>query len=171
MIKWAIGDTHFDHEKIIEYCDRPFSSAEEMNEIMIANWNSVVDNEDIVYHFGDFSCGKGSRHNIAQIRARLNGHIFLLKGNHDRESKSWYNRAGFEFVVGGEYWVYASDILLSHRPYPIKNPLFNIHAHTHNLMHLTETKLYFSVSVEQINYTPINLDELVEKLRKDRYAS
>lgn len=31
------ADTHFGHENIIRFCDRPFVSAEEMDEVLIEN--------------------------------------------------------------------------------------------------------------------------------------
>ena len=56
---WLIGDTHFDHANIIKYCSRPFGSVEEMEEILIQNWNKVVGEEDKVFMIGDFAlCGK-----------------------------------------------------------------------------------------------------------------
>lgn len=167
MRHWVIGDTHFDHSNIIGYCNRPFETVDEMNMTMIDNWNSVVSPEDIVYHLGDFSFGKGSRENIATIREMLNGHVFLIKGNHDRQTKSWYNRAGFDFVVGGEYWHYEPTVILSHRPYPTRKPMINIHAHTHNLLHVAEKEVYCCVSVEQINYTPVDLDQLISQIRNN----
>ena len=54
---WVTSDTHFNHANIIKYCNRPFSSVEEMNETIIANWNKVVSQGDTVYHLGDFALG------------------------------------------------------------------------------------------------------------------
>lgn len=36
------ADTHFGHYNVIRFCDRPFASAEEMDEAMIQNWNDRV---------------------------------------------------------------------------------------------------------------------------------
>ena len=47
------ADTHFGHENVIRFCDRPFSSANEMDEAMIANWNARVMGNDTVYILGD----------------------------------------------------------------------------------------------------------------------
>lgn len=52
-----IADTHFNHENIIKYCDRPFSNTKEMNEYIIQKWNSVAKEDDVVYHLGDVGFG------------------------------------------------------------------------------------------------------------------
>ncbi len=49
-----ISDNHFNHNKIIEYCDRPFDNITEMNKVMTYIWNVSVDENDIVLHLGDF---------------------------------------------------------------------------------------------------------------------
>ena len=49
------SDHHFWHTNIIQYCNRPFVSIEEMNEVLIQNWNDLVLPEDEVYYLGDFS--------------------------------------------------------------------------------------------------------------------
>ena len=39
---WFISDTHFGHTNMIAYENRPFSSTEQMNEVLIENWNKVL---------------------------------------------------------------------------------------------------------------------------------
>jgi len=79
------ADPHFGHKKIIEYLERPFADAEEMNEALIAHWNSiVVDPDSIVFLLGDFVLGDHSI--IPGLLKRLNGHIHLIAGCHDEET-------------------------------------------------------------------------------------
>ena len=47
------SDLHFGHGKIIDHCGRPFSSVEEMDRVMIENWNRRVRKNDKVYIVGD----------------------------------------------------------------------------------------------------------------------
>lgn len=76
------SDTHFHHENIIKYCNRPFSSIQEHDEELIKRWNSVVTrDDDIVFHLGDV--GFGHPKEINDILDRLNGKIYLVIGNHD----------------------------------------------------------------------------------------
>ena len=55
MALFFTSDTHFDHARIIELCNRPFSSVEEMNETMIERWNARVKPHDVVWHLCDFT--------------------------------------------------------------------------------------------------------------------
>ncbi len=50
---YLISDLHLDHKNIIRYCDRYFSSVEEMNRTIIDNWNRVVKEGDFTHLVGD----------------------------------------------------------------------------------------------------------------------
>ena len=168
-VKWVISDAHFGHFNILSYCNRPFKCTEEMDETIIQNWNNTVSNDDTVYFLGDFAFGKGSKQKLIEYLPRLKGEIILIKGNHDRETTTWYKRHGVSEVYGGEYYKYKPYVILSHRPYPIKAPYINVHGHIHNLQSLEPRTVYVNVSVEAIDYTPIDLDLLIERMRRGEY--
>ena len=154
---YCIGDHHFGHENIIEYVDRPFDDIEEMDNYMINSWNKVIDKDDIVYHHGDmFFCNRDRQFEIAK---QLNGHIIIIKGNHDSETHKRYMDLGFEAVFNNPV-ILEKDIILSH--WPVKTNLFNVHGHIHN--NIWEDEKHLNVSCEQINYKPLSLNEI--KIRK-----
>lgn len=76
-----IADLHFGHENIIAYDNRPFRSAEEMDEEMIARWNLAVGAEDLIWILGDFCTGDAARWET--VLSRLSGRKALIVGNHD----------------------------------------------------------------------------------------
>src|SRR5216684_2816074 len=82
---FVISDSHFGHANLLNFKRedgspvRSFSCAEEMDEVMIDRWNSVVKPTDKVYHLGDVAMKKDS---IATV-SRCNGHKRLILGNHD----------------------------------------------------------------------------------------
>lgn len=89
MTTWFTSDNHFFHKRILEFCrdTRQGRDFKEMNELMIAKWNSQVQPNDTVYTLGDFSFGRTE--GTAEILARLNGRKHLIFGNHD----GWYNES------------------------------------------------------------------------------
>lgn len=81
MNTFFTADHHFGHENIIKFCKRPFSSVEEMDNILIDNWNKVVNPEDTVYHLGDFTFADTDK--FSKYASRLLGKIYIIPGNHD----------------------------------------------------------------------------------------
>lgn len=77
---YIISDTHFGHKStlLFDTNPRPFTDVNEMNRVMIQNWNSVVRPEDTVYHLGDFAykCSSGM---IKSIFRQLNGRIIFVR--------------------------------------------------------------------------------------------
>lgn len=94
---WFTSDTHFWHENIIQYCNRPFSSVEEMTQKLVENWNYHMGKNDIVYHLGDFAYGRhATKERVQEVASALNGRICLILGNHDKRVGWIRNR--FEWV-------------------------------------------------------------------------
>lgn len=110
---FVISDLHLDHRNIIKYCNRPFKDVNEMNEILINNWNRVVTDNDRIFCLGDF-CLSG-KNKIIELGNRLKGRKTLILGNHEHASLKTYYMAGFEIV--SKYPILLNDIfILSHRP-------------------------------------------------------
>lgn len=169
-----ISDTHFGHANVLTFTRgdgsllREFANVDEMDETMISRWNSVVRPHDRVYHLGDVVINKKF---LNKVLPRLNGRKVLVMGNHDIFGHAAYLEH-FEDIRGYKVMP-AEGIVASH--IPIHAGTFsnrfsiNIHGHLHanNVPHPTfPTKnddRYVCVCVEQINYTPISLDEIMSR--------
>lgn len=160
MKTFFIADPHFGHRAIIEYENRPFETVEEMDQALIANWNRVVSKRDKVYLLGDVSFYKDEV--TANIVKQLQGIKYLVLGNHDSPNVKRYYDMGFHRVY--DYPVILQKFwMLSHEPlYTNTNmPYANIFGHVHAAKQYTDySSQSFCVSVERINYTPIEFGEI-----------
>lgn len=161
---WVTSDTHFFHKNIIKYTNRPFHSVEEMNMTMIENWNKTVKVDDIIFHLGDFALG--DENTIRDLLTSLNGRKILIQGNHDIKKPVFYRNLGFSEVYKYPIF-YQSQIILSHKPQLqiIGTTLLNFHGHIHEKENVSSQ--HFNLSVEQTNYTPIQLDRLITTKLKE----
>lgn len=160
---WVISDTHFQHYNMIhKFKTRPFDSIQEHDEKLIDNWNSVVKPGDKVYHLGDVTFGDKERY-IGSIHNRLHGNKRLIVGNHDSVK---FLAPHFAKVM---MWRMFPDwgLLLTHVPVHPSTlgedrftgvPITNVHGHIHQ--NPSPPGPYKCVCVEQINYTPIHIEEL-----------
>lgn len=119
------SDHHFSHANIIRYCNRPFASAEEMNQELISRWNQTVSPDDTVYYLGDFSLSLDA---VESITPYLHGRKLLIMGNHDLchpvnkkraiLGREVYLRAGFESIeLESRIEIAGQSVLLHHLPY------------------------------------------------------
>lgn len=169
-----ISDTHFGHANILTFKDndgnalRSFSSVEEMDEHMVEQWNKTVRPVDKIYHLGDCVI---ARKNLP-ILGRLNGKKRLVRGNHDIFKTEEYMQY-FEEIYGVR--VFSQEgLICSHiplHPDSLYRWRANVHGHLHSnrVMQKTYKQVidprYISVCVEQINYTPIHLDEILDRIK------
>lgn len=159
---YFIADTHFGGENIRRYENRPFATATEMDEKLIENWNNAVTAEDTVYVLGDFSdyadAGKET-----EILGKLNGSKILVIGNHDthRTPQEW-REIGFAECYPMPV-IYKNFFMLSHEPLYINSnmPYANFYGHVHaNPSYKDASKQSVCVSVERIDYTPVEFEKL-----------
>ena len=174
-----IGDWHYNHKNILEIDNRPFLSIEEMNESLIARWNTATQPEDTVYVLGDMFWG--SELKAVPVLRQLNGRKVLIKGNHDKAVKSEFCCQFAEISEYSEIMDGDRHVVLCHYPIPcFKNHFygwFHLYAHVHssfewNMMEHTKkimTELYdkpcnmFNVGAMMpwMDYTPRTLDEII----------
>lgn len=164
---YFIADTHFNHEKVIAYENRPFNSVEEMNNTLISNWNSVVNKDDRVFVLGDFMFHPNK--NLYEIVHKLRGNKILVMGNHDSSSVQAYLAGGFKEVYRYPI-IFDSYFILSHEPmYSNKNmPYANIFGHVHGdrkYADYTSQSICVSVERSHMNYTPITFERVKELMQ------
>jgi calcineurin-like phosphoesterase family protein len=164
--QYVISDLHLGHRNIIHYCRRPFSSSDEMDEVLIRNWNCRVGPEDEVFYLGDLCHGKHAAP-ASDYLSRLNGRIHIIAGNHDAAIPG--SVQSLRLHAG------TTDLFLIHDPAqaPGDIPGWVIHGHLHN----NDTGTYpfinagtrtINVSAELLDYTPVSIAELCGFLKKIR---
>ena len=174
MKRFIISDTHFNHSNIIKYCDRPFKNVMDMNDTIINNWNNIVNSNDIVYHLGDFFLG--SKYDLKDFVDRLNGTIYLIRGNHDRLSVKSYVDSVIVVLKNAPIILEEYKYMLSHRPLPdmmIKDDYINVHGHIHekNLEEIYDNSLFdkdkhVNVSCDVLEFKPVLLNKIKKKVKK-----
>lgn len=180
---WLTSDSHFWHENILKYCNRPFGSVEEMNEALVNNWNSVVKPDDHIYHLGDFCFGNVEKWNWCLEPGRLNGHIHLILGNHDPERVfregtliERFDSIDFQKILIIEGWT----VILNHFPfasfsnnYDHKVMALSGHTHVGQLSSSVESydtlnTIYkpnqYDVGADNNNFTPVSWAEVKNKV-------
>ena len=174
------SDTHFCHSKPFLYEPRGFTSADEMNEAIIENWNNIVKSGDIVYHLGDVMLNDNKKG--IECFNRLNGEIFVIWGNHCTDTRKNLLATECHNFRGGWYaYLIKHDkmsIYLSHYPtmtanYDEDNKHFsqhviNLHGHTHQQTNFLQpdNPFMYHVGMDSHNCTPVHIDEVITDIRQ-----
>lgn len=169
------ADTHFWHTPIIQYCNRPFASVEEMNETLIKNWNAVVPPRGLVYHIGDFAWGRGKGYQVGGVEnvlSRLNGQIFLIEGSHDKPAKQLI-RHFVKILPLHKIKVEGQDVVLCHYCMRVWQRShygsWHLFGHSHNRLEPIGKSL--DVGVDGHGFCPWTWNEIKEymKTRSDNF--
>lgn len=167
---FLLADPHYGHAGVCRFTRadgvtklRPWSDPEEMNEELIRRHNSVVKPHDRVYMLGDIVINR----RYLPILGRLNGRKVLIKGNHDIFKLKDYAEY-FDDIRGSHK---LDNFILSHIPiHPESLARWtegNIHGHLHSNRVMLDGAIdprYICVSVEHIDFTPIEFSDLKKRI-------
>ena len=187
---FVISDEHFDHKNIIGITRSDLfgtgeDAVDKMNEYIITKHNSVVGPDDIVIMLGDFSFKTGIER-LTELTSKLNGHKYLIMGNHDKDERpDLYLRAGFEDVFltpikfNGDFYSHYplnASRESNDRPNTVLYNLLlkefsdstsgiNFHGHQHELV--CNGEMEKNVACEVIDYEPLLVGRTKSYLGKD----
>ena len=174
---YYIADMHFGHENVLRFDSRPFFDTNQMEKEMIGSWNARVTEADTVYLLGDAFWR--NEENSVRILQRLNGHKYLILGNHDRVKgrlrPMWESIEPYAEINDGD-----TLVILSHYPIPFyKNQHYGsvmLYGHVHGTRewHYVEqwkrelweagipcNLINVGCMMEYVQYTPRTLSELL----------
>lgn len=176
MKTFFTSDTHFNHSRIIQYCDRPFIDANDMNEQLIVNWNNVVSCDDVVYHLGDFAFG--NEKSVNAIMQRLNfKHMHFIKGNHDKPFLNWFHTVshgmGCKVTIHHHFLdthINKQKFVLCHYAMRVWDQshrgALHLYGHSHGTLPDDPNSKSFDVGVDCHNYHPISLEHVMKIMEK-----
>ena len=205
-MKYFISDLHFFHSNIFKYepiRKEKFKDHKNYIQSIIKKWNSKVQKDDEVYILGDLFVGynqikrdlelKVTQDEFAKsILYKLNGTKYLVRGNHDKKTDTWYKKVGIKDIYSYKVldYIYNSEhfrFFLFH--YPICDDYYKkqgnswikeiqegvikekvdivIHGHTHSNVWCQNVDNnfihHFNVSVEQINFEPVSIENIIQE--------
>lgn len=164
MTIWFSSDLHFGHANIIKYCNRPFNSANEMDEELITRHNSRVQPDDTIFYLGDLFFHNESR--ALWILDRLNGKKTLIYGNHDKVIKqSTALQAKFEKCCDyTEIYVDKQFIVMSHYALLVWNKSHHsswmLHGHSHGGLKYPFPGKILDLGVDAHNFYPQSFEDI-----------
>ncbi len=175
---YITSDSHFFHDNIIKYCQRPYD-----HEIMmVTRWQRVVPWDATVLHLGDLFFGGdlGYEKFKTSIAPRLTGKKYLILGNHDKRNRD-YEALGFTVLKPFSVDYRGYEVSFDHYPklIPIGDKRLHLHGHIHNHGYAREEKERLgniNVSVEVTDYRPHRATRLLNKAirkrnQKQRYTN
>ena len=154
---WFTADTHFGHERTLELSKRPFSSIEEMDWEIISRWNTVVGDDDSVYHLGDF----GDPEIIEHLKGK---NINVLPGNYDDPvviSRLQQNKRIQIFKCNHSIYIKGQYFQLIHEPVKATTSqnYFYLFGHIHKLQLVKVNGL--NVGVDCHNFYPLSSGDVL----------
>lgn len=173
---WFTSDLHFGHDREFIYKPRGFNSINEMNEMIIENWNKTVAPEDDVYLLGDVMLGNNEIG--IKLLKNLKGSIHIIRGNHDTDTRMslYYDSYNVIDVNEGQYLkINGQNFFLCHYPTftsnleksaNLKEHIINLFGHTHQKNNFyNDIPFMYHVGVDSHNNTPVAYETILADIK------
>lgn len=138
-MKYFTADTHFDHEKAINFPERKgFGfTIESWKEMILDKINSKVTKHDKLFILGDFALAKDQSKSFAKNKMKIKcKDVWLIRGNHDLGDEGCKKVFGQNFRHVFETKIKEIPCWLSHYPHLIwpksHYGSFHLYGHLHN---------------------------------------
>lgn len=165
---WFTSDHHFGHAGARSLYRRPFASVAEMDRQMIERWNAVVQQDDEVWHLGDFAV-RQLADRIDELLCALRGRKHLVVGNNDGRAVT--QSAGWQSVQHyTELSIEGRRLVLCHYPFrtwrDAGRGAINLHGHSHG--RLKPMPRQFDVGVDAWEFRPVRLADIDGRRLRNR---
>lgn len=193
MSIFFVSDSHFNHFNICNYSNRPFLVEEidnedlqqyksrvvdNMNTAMISQWNSVISDDDEVYHLGDFGFKNSYGWPLEVVFGQLKGRKHLVRGNHDWEYADIIFNLDWEWIKDYHEIRLSKHklIVLMHYPLESWNKMskesIHIHGHCHGTLQRVLPHRYdagVDAHGRNFNYGPVPLEYFLALAEEETY--
>ena len=173
-MKFFTADWHLFHGRIIDYCNRPYTSVKDMHQHFVTNHNQLVNENDEVWVLGDVCMM--SPEFVGRVRKQVekfNGEKHLVFGNHDEWKARTYLHAGF-LTLHSAFWFEHEGYTFYMRHDPAEYAVIQndpkaimLCGHIHQLFqHLLPAKRVINVGVDAWDLKPVSFDDILSLLKK-----
>lgn len=174
---FVTSDLHFGHIKDFLWRPRGFNSIIEHDNEIIRRWNSVVNENDVVYILGDLVMND-NQHGLSCLR-QLNGELRIIRGNHDSDAR-WelYSELPNVKLLGWAHMIKYKKyrFYLSHYPTlcsnyddnnSLKTKIINLcgHSHTQNAFADWDKGVIYHCELDAHCCCPVSLDDIIEEVK------
>jgi len=166
---WFSSDWHLSHSNIIRYCNRPFSSIQEMDDTILKNFFDVVENRDEFYYLGDLSFNREIAREFFNRALNKQLKIHFVFGNHDNKIRDIIRFYSAYFGDMLQLDIDNTSITMTHFAMRVWNKShfnsWNLYGHSHAT--LPPEGKQWDVGVDNNSFKPLHFEE-VKKIMSDR---
>lgn len=155
------SDHHLGHHRALSQYRRPFGSVEEMNAVLLRNWNETVTDDDVGYVVGDLCAHSLSEAETRALFEQMRGEKHLVIGNHDELNGyvlelPWASMGHIAKIQDGDDRIFLSHY--AHVTWPdARFGSYHLYGHTHG--ELPGTRRSLDVSVDATGFKPVTFEQ------------